>query len=204
MDDSSNGDVLLVGQSQPLQEMLTQLVRQCGASAKSLAAWEDCANALRSEGCRLLVIEGDGDATSDFQVLAESRGISPQMPILVLVEHGDIPTAVRAMKAGATDCLEKPVAIEKLRSTVEVLVRQGASTRSDPGAVLTKTECLVLVHILEGRPNRETADILHRSTRTIETHRRRIMRKLGASNVVHLVRQAAIMGLVDPERRGTT
>jgi two-component system response regulator FixJ len=198
MANNSERDVLLVGQSSPIQELLTQAVTQCGASAKSFAAWEGCANALHNRSCRLLVIDADGDATSAFQMLAESRQRLSQTPVLVLIERGDIATAIRAIRAGASDCLEKPAEMEKLRATVDDLLRPGAPACPDLGAVLTKTECLVLTHVLEGRTNREIADLLHRSPRTIEVHRRRIMHKLGASNVVHLVRQAATMGFIGP------
>jgi len=198
MGSRSEREVLLVGQSPRIQELLMQAVKQCGASAKSFAGWEDCTNALCTHGCRLLVIDVDGDATSVFQMLAESRQMLLWTPILVLVERGDISTAVRAIKAGASDCLEKPAEMEKVRSTVEGLLRQGTPACPDIGAVLTRTECLVLTHVLEGKTNREIADILHRSWRTIEVHRNKIMHKAGASNVVHLVRQAARMGFIDP------
>lgn len=198
MVESSERSVLLVGQSQRVQELLARAVRQCGALAESFAAWKDCASFLHGRGCRLLVIDVDGEATNVFRMVAESREMLPQTPVLVLVERGDMTAAVGAMKAGAADCLEKPVETERLCSTIEVLLRGGGAAGPDIGAVLTRTECLVLTYILKGKTNRETADILHRSPRTIEVHRQGIMRKLGASNVVDLFKRAGLMGLMAP------
>jgi FixJ family two-component response regulator len=194
MRDESEPDVLLVGHSASIQKMLTQLVRQCGVSVGAFAAWGDCAGPLR-RGCRLLVIDMDGDATSALQMVIETRQMRLQTPILILVEHGDIAAAVSVMKAGATDCLEKPTETEKLRSTISSLLGQGAPHHPNTGAVLTRTECLVLTHVLEGRTSREIAALLCRSHRTVEAHRRRIMHKLGASNVAGLVWRAT-MGFI--------
>ncbi len=187
-------EILLVGHSRSIQELLAQAVRRCGASARSFATWKDCADTLRRGGCRLLVVDLDGDTGSALRTLRESSWMCPHVPTLVLVARGDIPGAVRAIKAGAVDCLEKPVDGKRLLSIVKSLLGQGARTGPDVGAVLTQTECLVLTRILEGNTNREIARALHRSPRTIEVHRRSIMRKLHASNLVELVKQAATTG----------
>ena len=99
------------------------------------------------------------------------------------------------MKEGSLDCIEKPLDGYTLRSKVEGLLDgQGRSSDLDC-AHLTAMETLILKSVLEGRTTREIARDLHRSPRTVEVHRKNIMRKLGVSNVVGLVRQALKMGL---------
>jgi len=79
------------------------------------------------------------------------------------------------------------------------LLSERQSTRANPqvAKLLTRTETKVLHFILDGKSNKEIANELHRSVRTVEVHRSHIMRKLGADNLVELVKRAAAMGLVD-------
>jgi len=79
------------------------------------------------------------------------------------------------------------------------LISERQSTRAIPQAtkLLTRTEMKVLHSILDGKSNKEIANLFHRSVRTIEVHRSHIMRKFGVDNLVDLVKRAAVMGLVD-------
>ena len=79
------------------------------------------------------------------------------------------------------------------------LLSERQSTRANPrvAKLLTRTETKVLRLILDGKSNKEIANLLHRSVRTVEVHRSHIMHKLGVDNLVDLVKRAAAMGLVD-------
>lgn len=79
------------------------------------------------------------------------------------------------------------------------LISERQSARANPQVtkLLTRTEMKVLHFILDGKSNKEIANLFHRSVRTIEVHRSHIMRKFGIDNLVDLVKQAAVMGLVD-------
>ncbi len=79
------------------------------------------------------------------------------------------------------------------------LISERQSTRANPRLTksLTRTEINVLRFILDGKSNKEIAHLLHRSVRTIEVHRSHIMRKFSVDNLVDLVKQAAMMGLID-------
>jgi DNA-binding NarL/FixJ family response regulator len=94
-----------------------------------------------------------------------------------------------------TDCLEKPVTIESLVPAVNELFGLIKARASDSKKALTSAEATVLRHVLQGRTNRQIGQSLHRSPRTIEVHRSHIMRKLGASTIVDLVRAASARGL---------
>ncbi len=125
----------------------------------------------------------------------ETKKIAPWIEVLVVSGYGDIPMAVRALKVGAVNFLEKPLGAENLLSAVESAMAQAPATDPFVGRELTKTERRVLHYIVDGNSNKQTASILNRSEKTIEVHRNHIMRKLGVDNVVGLVKRAVAMGL---------
>jgi two-component system response regulator FixJ len=149
---------------------------------------DECLDLLARHCWGALVLAG-GEPREMLEALSESRRVYPEVPVLVLVRHGNIETAVRAMKAGAADCLEMPVKTARLLSAVADLCRQALRERTTCRALLTRMERTVLGHILEGHTNREIADAMCRSPRTIEVHRRHIMKKFGAANLVELLKQ---------------
>ena len=110
---------------------------------------------------------------------------------------GDVPIAVRALKAGAADFIEKPLDRDIRLNTIRATARKSTAQSALLDHSLTKTEMKVLFHILEGKNNREVAKVLNRSPRTVEVHRCHVMRKLNANNVVELVRRAAELRLFD-------
>ena len=114
---------------------------------------------------------------------------------MVVVEHGDTATAVMAMKAGATDCLERPIEPDCLSSAIETALDRPCTPACC--ASLTQTETQVLRLILAGMTNLDMARVFHRSKRTIEVHRRNVMRKLGVSSVAGLVKEAAMNGFFE-------
>ncbi len=157
----------------------------------------ECLEQLRSQRCDLLITDVEMPGMDGLALTEEAKRIAPWIKVLVVSGYGDIPMAVRALRAGALNFIEKPLSRENLISAVESALEQGPPADSLTGKELTKTERKVLHYILSGNSNKQTATILHRSEKTIEVHRNRIMRKLGADNVVDLLKRAAAMGLVD-------
>jgi DNA-binding NarL/FixJ family response regulator len=154
-----------------------------------------CLAELERHHCGLLIVCLGDEPDSGCELIVQAKATYPAIPILAMVRPGDVSLAVGAMKAGAADCLETSVEAATVRSAIlGLLERYDAADRStDLG--LTQTESLVLDHILEGRTSRQIADMLHRSTRTVEVHRQAIMHKLGASNRVDLFKRASLLGL---------
>ena len=190
-------DVALFGGEPQIRRLLESILHRFRASIHCFEESEQCLQALPATPYGLLILDFDGHAAEALDVLAGVRGLSQQIPRLVLVNHGNIPGAVEAMKAGATNCLEKPIEPGRLRSAIEVELCQRPEPASASCHALTKTETEVLNLILTGRTTAEAAAVLHRSGRTVEVHRRHIMRKFQATSVVDLVRRAVKMGLVD-------
>lgn len=127
----------------------------------------------------------------------ELKRTQPDVPVLIMTGHGDIPMAVQAMKAGAIDFLEKP--FEKPALLAALVRAFEAQTRDDAGnkrinepkrQELTERERAVFNLLVEGLQNKVIAHKLGISARTVEVHRRRVMEKTGARNLAELVKMA--------------
>ncbi|MCY7280554.1 MAG: response regulator transcription factor [Sphingomonas bacterium] len=143
-----------------------------------------------ASGCVLLDIRMPGIDGLDVQQALIDRGIG--LPVVVLTGHGDVALAVRAMKAGAVDFLEKPFGKSALLAAVEkAFDRLSADDRREVSAAdasaqlasLTARERDVVAGLVKGHPNKTIAFDLGISPRTIEIHRANLMRKLGANSL---------------------
>jgi two-component system response regulator FixJ len=130
-------------------------------------------------------------------------------PLIVITGHGDVPLAVRAMKVGAIDFIEKPFPAETIiNSAAAALARLAESPDRDAVAataiaklaLLTPREREVLQGLLAGLPNKSIAYDLAISPRTVEIHRARIMNKMGARSLSELIRMSLAAGLLMPAR----
>jgi two-component system response regulator FixJ len=119
------------------------------------------------------------------------------LPVIIITGHGDVPLAVRAMKAGAVDFIEKPFDDDLLLSSVQRAIEIGRKTRSLAAeaaaaerllALLTPRERTVLDQLVVGRSNKVAAYELGISPRTVEIHRAHIMDKMNARSLSDLVR----------------
>jgi len=189
--------VFYVGTSASTRETLQRSVVSRGLAVRTSASTADCYGLPREENYCLLIVDLDGDATAARQSLIGLRQEHPQIPLLAIVEHGDVAAAVQAMKAGASHGLERPIDTQQLASAMDELLGQADLQTDHAGLPLTPTETTVLRHIVQGQTSRQIAKTLCRSPRTIEVHRGHIMRKLRASTMVDLVRAASTMGLLE-------
>ena len=196
MTDSIETSVFFVGLI-PGREELDARLRRLGISSEHFCAAGPCREALDVKPCRLLVIDLDGRAVDGLQLLGDTEPTVARIGKLALVNHGDIPTAVRAIRHGAANCLEKPVESELLLAEIRTLLSQTDPPQRLAPSDLTKMEMTVLNLILAGKTNCQAAQALHRSPRTVEVHRSHIMRKLGASGMVDLVKITSSLGLPD-------
>jgi FixJ family two-component response regulator len=157
----------------------------------------ECLAQLRSKRCDLLITDLRMPEKDGIELLTDVQHLAPWVPVLMITGYGDIPTAVKAVKAGAADFIEKPLDKKNFVSMIKSILKKNVSTHPDLGNSLTRTETKILQLVINGMSNKEIAVLLHRSTRTIEVHRSHIMRKLGVDNLVDLVKRVSTMGLVD-------
>lgn len=164
----------------------------------------ECLARLRSKRCDLLITDLKMPEKDGIELLRDIQQLAPWVPVLVITGYGDIPTAVKAMKAGAVDFIEKPLEKKDFVRKIKSILKKTVSSHPDLGASLTRAEKKILQLVINGKSNKEISVMLHRSARTIEVHRAHIMRKLGVDNLVDLVKRVATMGLIDlqekPER----
>ena len=129
-----------------------------------------------------------------FERLVEA-GLLAVLPVIFLTGHGDVPTAVAAVKRGAFDFVEKPFSNNALvdrieqalqRSAAEVLRRRGRHAHARRLAELTERELEVMRLVVEGHPNKRIADELGISVRTVEVHRARVFEKMDVKSAVEL------------------
>lgn len=174
---------------------VSRTLRRGGYKVKCFPDAEHCLERLQIRSCDLLITDVRMPRMDGIELVRRAKRIAPWMPILVITGYGDISMAVRAVKAGATEFIEKPLQMQSFSLAVRTALKQQDIGNLLRGKRLTKKELTVLRLILRGNNNREMAKILHRSIRTVEDHRRHIMRKLDVNSAVDLVKRAAFMGL---------
>jgi FixJ family two-component response regulator len=152
-------------------------------------------------GCLLLDVRLPGPSGLDLQAAMGRHGIA--LPVIFLTGYADVPTSVRAMKAGAVDFLEKPVARDTLLEAIRRALDNDAQQRAAAedarrrGArlqLLTAREREVFERIVQGKLNKQIADELGVALRTVKSYRAQLMTKLGVTSAAELGRLAGLEG----------
>ena len=151
-----------------------------------------------SEGCVLLDVRMPG--LDGPAVQASLATLQSTLPVIVMTGQGDIQTAVRAMKAGAIDFIEKPFDDEALVDAIDAALKRAARRSPDREMseaaerldALSPREREVLDALMAGRPNKVIAFDLGISVRTVEVHRARMMRRLGVRQLAEAIRLAVM------------
>jgi FixJ family two-component response regulator len=203
MENTPSWHIFFVDDEPKVRMVVRKTLERVGVSVSCFASPDDCLAHLQTLPCDLLITDVKMPGKDGIELLVEVRKQRPWLPVLVVTGFGDVPMAVRALKEGAADFIEKPLDREAFLETVQTLLEQHSKRNAVVNHDLTKTEMRILRLILEGKNNREIAATLHRSPRTVEVHRSHVMHKMGASNIVELLRRAADMGLFDMNGSGT-
>jgi FixJ family two-component response regulator len=193
------GTVYVVDDDEAVRDSVQWLLEGQGFRARCFGSAEDFLARYdpRDIACALIDIRMDGMSGLELQDRLVERG-SP-LPIAFITGHGDVPLAVDTMKKGARDFIQKPFQQEQLVSLVESLLEQArinfaehqqAASRDALLAKLTAREAQVLERIVAGRLNKQIADDLDISIKTVEAHRANIMSKLGANTIADLLKIA--------------
>jgi two-component system response regulator FixJ len=195
--------VYIVDDDEAVRDSLSALLEAKAYTARSFASAPDFLDAAASldPGCVIVDIRMPEMDGLELQQHLVDRALPFQL--IVITGHGDVPLAVRAMKAGAVDFIEKPFASETiLDSLAAAFSRLAAPGETDAAAVaaqsklalLSPREREVLEGLLAGLPNKSIAYDLAISPRTVEIHRARVMDKMGARSLSELVRLALSAG----------
>jgi len=180
-----------------------RLLESVGIPCATFTSPEDALNELTAESCGCLVMDVRMPVMSGleaYQVIKE-RGIS--LPVIFVTAHQDVPTAVRAMKVGATDLLLKPFNHQALIDAVNAALAQDRQRRAetharaevlDRLAHLTPREREVMDLVVQGKLNKQIASVLGTTEKTVKVHRAQVMKKMGAQSLADLVRLAERLG----------
>lgn len=197
--------VHVVDDEAAIRESLAMLLRSVGLASRSYAGAQEFLDAWQPQGAECVVCDVRMPGMSGLELQEALSARSASLPVVLITGHGDVAMAVRAMKAGASDFIEKPFNDQVLLDAVN---RALARARDGQGvgraeiearlATLTPREREVLLLVAEGRPNKVVATRLGLSTRTVEVHRARVMEKLQARSLAELVRMAILCGLMRP------
>lgn len=194
--------VYLVDDDPLVRRTMIGVLESDGYSATSFAsgqAFVDVAENLKT-GCVLLDVKmPDMDG---LEVLAQLSANNLSFPVVMISGHGDVGIAVKAMRAGAIDFLEKPFAPDQLIEAVRDAladddgdVQVTPSLSQTPLGVLRPRELEVLKLLIDGDVNKVVAHKLDISVRTVEVHRARLMQRLGVTTFADLIRLAITSGL---------
>lgn len=163
-------------------------VEAYGSAADFLECYND------RPGCLVLDVRMPGMSGLELQSELEARAIS--LPVIFITGHGDVPMALRAVKAGALDFLEKPFSHQELLDRIREALRADAENRRERAARerlaarwdrLTDREQEVADLLVTGDSNRAIAERLGISVRTVEVHRAHVMEKMRAASLANLV-----------------
>ncbi|WP_434733578.1 response regulator FixJ [Rhizobium sp. YTUHZ044] len=188
----------LVDDEESLRRSLTFLLVSAGFAVRTHSSAKAFLELLPLSGRSCLVTDLRMPEIDGIELLQRLRRLRLNVPVIVITGQGDIAAAVRAMKAGASDFLEKPVREEALIAAINAAVGQkrpgGAVADSESVAArlrqLTQREHQVLAGVLDGLQNKMIAYQLGISARTVEVHRANVMAKMGARNLAELMRMA--------------
>jgi FixJ family two-component response regulator len=192
--------VFVVDDNAALRRSLQALLEAAALRVETYASAEEflARHDARRPGCLVLDVRLRGNNGLDLQEELRRRQVS--LPVIVMTGYGDVPTSVRAFKGGAIDFLQKPVPPKKLlgriREALEIDRKARAAVEqrafvADRIARLTPRELDVLGLLALGNSSKEIATALKISVRTVEGHRRVVLRKMGVSSAAHLARAVA-------------
>ena len=193
--------VFVVDDDPAMRNSLRWLIESTGVQVETFADAQSFLARIRPElpGCLVLDVRMPGMSGLDLQAELTRRGIG--LPTIVLTGHAEVPMAVRAVKAGAIDFIEKPFSdqllLDRVGQGIEMdrEARESRTRRADVLrrlSLLTQREREVLDLVVAGRANKEIAATLHLSTKTVEVHRSHVMDKMQAGSVAELVRLALL------------
>lgn len=200
---SDRSIVYVLDDDSRIQEALSALLSSAGHEVITFSNAADYLAFQRADVSACLILDLDLPGTTGLELQTRLADVGSP-PIVFLTGHGDIPSTVKAMKAGATEFLSKPFDPEELLRAIEAAIYLDSELRlkkAELGAIqkryslLTPREREVLPYVVSGLLNKETAWELGASEITIRIHRGQIMKKMAAQSLADLVRMAGKLGI---------
>jgi FixJ family two-component response regulator len=186
-----------------VREALSSLLLSLGHRVETFASAAEYLEFKKPDGPGCLILDLELPGMSGLELQQEIAG-EHTPPIIFITGHGDVPSSVRAMKAGAVEFLLKPFDNAELAKSIDAAIVQDREARTKRAemadlrkryALLTPREREVLPLVVAGLLNKQTAAELGTSEITVQVHRGQIMRKMAASSLAGLVKMAGKLGI---------
>jgi len=194
--------IYVVDDDEAMRDSMTWLLEGEGYRVACFDSGESFLKARRDEMRGCIVLDVRMPEMSGLELHEKLAALGVQLPIIFVTGHGDVPMAVSALQRGACDFIEKPFHNEDLLSRIRralELDSELAARRQRDGAIahrveqLTQRENEVMRLVVAGKLNKQIADTLNISMKTVEAHRARVMEKMGVRTLAELVK--AVMTL---------
>jgi FixJ family two-component response regulator len=191
--------VHIVDDDAAVRDSLTLLLRTVGLPSRTYASGDEFLSAYAPEHVECLVADIRMPGLSGLELQQELLERHLDIPIIFITGHGDIPMAVKAMKSGAVDFIQKPFRDQDLLDRIHQALQRAKNSQSarhetttiqERLSALTPREREVMEKVVKGCANKSSPWISVSVKRTVELHRARVMQKMGARSLAELVRLA--------------
>jgi FixJ family two-component response regulator len=196
---AGNSIVYVVDDDPSVRRTTERLIRSMGYYVQTFASAQEFLDLARPTGPACLVLDIRMPGITGLELQQKLLQSGNVLPIIFITAHGDIPMTVRAMKAGAVEFLPKPFKSSELKDAIQVaVVRHEESLKAAVEMeelqrrfhALTSREREVMALIVAGKLNKQAADEIGTTERTVKFHRAHLMEKMGAVSLADLVRMA--------------
>ena len=200
----ANPSVLVIDDDPEFRDSVVRLLRTVGLPARQFSSVPDFLKADPPDGPTCLVLDVRMPGRSGLELQRDLAAANRQVPIIFITAHADVPMTVQAMKGGAIEFLTKPFRDQDLLDAVEAGLARDQARREGDRAVaglrqrldtLTSREREVMLHVVAGRLNKQTANDIGIAESTVKVHRTNLMRKMKARSVPELSRMADILNM---------
>jgi FixJ family two-component response regulator len=199
--------VLVVDDDPSVRKSLTRLLASADYMVEAFASAQEFLARERHEGPCCLVLDVKMPGLTGIQLQEMLAATGRRMSIVFVTGHADVPTSVKAMKAGAVDLLTKPVDVKDLIAAIQRAVTRDQHERTSETRLaeirrrvdlLTTRETEVFARVVTGMLNKQIGAVLGIGEKTVKVHRARVMEKMQAGSVAELVRLADEAGVTVP------
>ena len=203
--DESTPTVFVVDDDVSVRRALARLIRSFGMQVETFSTGQEFLSCKVPEGPACIVLDMRLSGENGLVLQDTLRTSERRLPIIFITGHGTVPLCAQALKAGAIDFLLKPVDEQDLLEAISRAIEEDRYTQGNQRkraaiawrvATLTPREREVMGLVVTGRLNKQIADDLGTSEKTIKVHRAQVMQKMQAMSVADLVRMADTVGMI--------
>lgn len=186
----------VVDDDESIRSLWRWLMESNGIAVQTFATAVEFIESYRPGGAACLILDLRLPDMSGLELQDYLKQKAIDIPIVFVTGHGDVQTAVSAIKGGAVDFIEKPFSYREVLAIIRRALARDAEARAKRAqqtvldgrvAALTEREREVMARVVEGKPNKVIADELDISVKTVEVHRARMMEKMAVGSVAALV-----------------